>query len=80
MYAYPRLLVGRLLIARGEGGMDAVIRNTLSGLTLFRCKPRGSAQWSETIQRPSGQDDMGRYTSSLTAVASHAATGSTGTR
>jgi hypothetical protein len=40
MYAYPHPMAGRLLIARGEGGMDAVIRNTLSRLALLGRKPR----------------------------------------
>jgi hypothetical protein len=48
MSAYPSPLAGRLLIARGEGGMNAVIRNTLSNFTLLCRTPHGAAQRAGT--------------------------------
>lgn len=59
MSAYPSPLAGRLLIARGEGGMNAVIRNTLSNFTLLCRTPHGAAQRAELTptgnhRQPSG--------------------------
>jgi hypothetical protein len=74
MYADPSPLAGRLLIARGEGGTDAVIQKTLSSLTLLRRKPQrrysavraypGTALPPSAEPNPSGQqqDERGAQT------------------
>jgi hypothetical protein len=60
MCADPSPLAGRLLIARGEGGMDTVIRNTLS--SLRRTPPQtpttllnASLSTGDLAARPEGQ-------------------------